>query len=75
MFTKGEHQERGENLKNNVKKIMESKGISQSEMAKALNISKFYLSRIENGKVDLPITLAARIAKYLDSSLDEIFLK
>jgi putative transcriptional regulator len=62
-------------LENNIKKIREQKGISQTDMATSLKISKYYFNRIENGKVDLPITLAARIAKFLDSSLDEIFLK
>jgi putative transcriptional regulator len=62
-------------LENNIKKIRELKGISQTDMANALKINRYYLSRIENGRVDLPITLAARIANFLDSSLDEIFLK
>lgn len=61
-------------MKNNIKKIREQKGLSQKQLAELLGISVFHLNRIENGKYDCTIVLAARIAKYLESSLDEIFL-
>jgi putative transcriptional regulator len=62
-------------LTNNIKKLREEKGISQTELAKRLKVSRFHLSRIENGEVNCTIRMAVRIAQNLECGLDEIFLK
>jgi putative transcriptional regulator len=55
-----------------VKATRANKGLSQTELADRLQISKTYLSKIENGKSSLSLKLAARIAKALDCNLKDI---
>lgn len=61
-------------MKNNIKKIRESRNISKDDLALRLRISKTHLTKVENGERKCPISLAVRIAEVLDCSLDEIFL-
>jgi putative transcriptional regulator len=48
------------------------KSISQKALAKELEISYWYLNKVEKGKVRLTPKLAARIARSLDVSLIEL---
>jgi transcriptional regulator with XRE-family HTH domain len=50
------------------------KGLSQAELADRLQITKTYLSKIENKKVGLNLRLAARIAHELNCNLKDIVL-
>lgn len=59
----------------NLKKIRESKGLTQQEMAKMLgykSLSKY--NEIENGHRALPVRKAILAAEILNCSMDEIFL-
>ena len=58
---------------NKIKDIRVQQGISQKDLAKELKISHFYLNKIERGKVDPGIKLAVRIAKALDTTLNDLF--
>ena len=62
-------------MPNNIKEIREKKGMKQAELARMLKVTRSYLNRVENGKQNLSISMAVRIAKILDSSLDDIFLR
>lgn len=59
---------------NNIRAIRNRKGLTQEDLARMLNISHFYLNRIENGQRKLAYPLASRIANILECSVDEIFL-
>lgn len=65
-------------MSNNLKKLREEKGMTQTELAKMLGISRFHLNKIENtskNSRNLTASLALKAAKILNVSLDEIFLK
>lgn len=62
-------------MKNNIKNLRQKLGIPQAELAKRLKISRSYMSNIEQNKKTPSMMLAARIAKELNCSLDDIFLK
>ena len=65
-------------MSNNLKKLREAKGISQTDLAKMLGISDSHLNKVENEsktKRNLTASIAVRAAKILDVSLDQIFLK
>ncbi|MDF9866836.1 putative transcriptional regulator [Bacilli bacterium PM5-3] len=51
-----------------------NKKISLDELAKKLGISKSYLSLIEKGSRKLSYDLAVKIAEYLETTPDELFL-
>jgi transcriptional regulator with XRE-family HTH domain len=65
-------------MSNNLKRLRESRGISQTELAKQLGISVSHLNKVENEsktKRNLTASLALKAARILDVSLDDIFLK
>lgn len=67
----------GDYMKNNYSSIKEARlheEKTQSQIAKALNISESYLNLIENGKRRPPVDLAAAISQELKITLDEFFL-
>lgn len=51
-----------------------NKNISLSKLAEYLGISKGYLSLIEKGKRNLSYDLAVKIASYLETTPDKLFL-
>lgn len=64
-------------MSNNLKKIRIERGISQTEFAKMLGISKYHLNKIESNSrtsKNLTAALAVKAAKILNVSLDDIFL-
>lgn len=65
-------------MSNNLKRLREEQGFSQTEFAKLLGISKFHLNKIENTSStgrNLTAHLALKAATILKVSLDQIFLK
>jgi transcriptional regulator with XRE-family HTH domain len=55
-----------------VRRLRQRKGVSQKEMASALNLSPAYLSALEHGKRGLPtFDLLQRIAGYFNIIWDE----
>ena len=60
-------------LKNNIKSLRKSKGITQLELAKEIKVSRKTINTVENG-VFIPSTiLALKIAKVLQVRVEELF--
>ena len=60
-------------LKNNIKSLRKSKGITQLELAKEIKVSRKTINTVENG-VFIPSTiLALKIAKILQVKVEELF--
>jgi XRE family transcriptional regulator of biofilm formation len=57
-----------------VRRLREQRGFSQSELAQRSQISTQYLGEIERGRRDPSLSVAARLASALDSSLDFLAL-
>ena len=60
-------------MKNNLKKLRESKGLSQEKLADNLGVSRQTINSIENGKFDPSLTLAIKLTKFFDEPIDSIF--
>jgi transcriptional regulator with XRE-family HTH domain len=56
-----------------LKKIRTNKGMSQGDIARALNVSRGYVSNIENGKLNPTLSTTTRLAEALDVSTDKLF--
>ena len=65
---KDEAQKLGENLK----RIRTEKGISQGDIARALEVDKSFVSNIENGKTNPTLATIVKIAKAIGVSVDEL---
>ncbi|HHW4764683.1 helix-turn-helix domain-containing protein [Staphylococcus aureus] len=57
------------NIGDNIKKIRKEKNITQSELAKSLEISQSYLSDLENNRKNLGINTVEKIAKKLNVTI------
>ena len=60
-------------MKNNLKKLRESKGLSQEKLGYNLGVSRQTINSIENGKFDPSLTLAIKLTKFFDEPIDSIF--
>ena len=61
-------------MKNKIENIRKEQGILQDEMAKALGVSRQTISSLENGRYNPSITLAYKIAKYFEMTIEEVFI-
>lgn len=50
-----------------------SKGLSQTELAKILNVDRTYINQIERGKKTPSLSLLERIAEVLGRNLKDFF--
>lgn len=62
-------------MKNNIKELRASIAISQSDLAKSLNVSRQTINSIENGKFDPSLPLALKLGKFFNTPVEQIFLK
>ena len=68
IIMKDEAQKLGENLK----RIRTEKGITQGDIARALEVDKSFVSNIENGKTNPTLATIAKLAKAIGVSIDEL---
>ena len=55
-----------------IRALREDKDLSQSDIAKMLNISQSTYSRYENGNLDIPTEILISLSKYYNVSVDYI---
>jgi putative transcriptional regulator len=61
-------------MDNNLKDLRKLKNVSQNDLADALSVSRQTINSIENGKFDPSLTLAMKLTKYFEVSLEDIFI-
>ena len=54
----------------NIKNLREDNDLTQTQIAKILNISQRSYSHYENGTRELPISILIQLARYYDVSID-----
>ena len=59
-------------MKNRLEQIRKEKGITQEELADALEVSRQTVGSLENGRYNPSIILAYKIAKYFNLTIEEI---
>ena len=64
--------EASKQLGQNLKRIRTKKNISQGDIARELDVSRGYISTIENGKTNPTLSTITNIAKALGVSSDEL---
>ncbi len=60
-------------MNENMKQARLDKGLSQTELAKSIGVSRQTINMIENGDYNPTISLCIKICKMLDKTLDELF--
>lgn len=61
-----------EKLGKNLKRIRTTKGISQGDIARSLEVSRGFISNIENGKTNPTLATIARLGKAVGVSVDKL---
>lgn len=61
-----------EKLGKNLKRIRTTKGISQGDIARSLEVSRGFISNIENGKTNPTLATISRLAKAVGVSVDKL---
>lgn len=58
---------------NRIKELRKSKGYRQEDLAEALNVSRQTIIAIENNKYNPTLELAMKLARYLNTTIEELF--
>ena len=66
--------ERRSTVKNRLEEIRKERGIKQEELAAALEVSRQTIGSLENGRYNPSITLAFKLARYFNMSIEDIFI-
>lgn len=61
-------------FKTRIKEFRARKEWNQEELAKRVGVVRETISKIEQGKYNLSLLLAYKIARELDSSIEELFI-
>ena len=61
-------------MKNRLEEIRKAKGITQEELANALEVSRQTVGSLENGRYNPSIILAFKISKFFEVSIEEVFV-
>lgn len=72
-YPKRETRKRGEKVTNRIKQRREELKLTQEQLAERIKITTSYLNRIENESRPINVKLAIRIARALDSTVEDIF--
>ena len=60
-------------MQNDVRERRAARGLSQGDLAKALGVSRQTINAIETGRYLPSLPLAIAIARYFDTTVEEIF--
>ena len=60
-------------MTNRIKQLRKAKGYRQEDLAAALGVSRQTIIAIENDKYNPSLELAMRLARYLQTTVEELF--
>ena len=60
-------------MKNTIRERRKARGLSQDELARQCGVSRQTINAIENDKYDPTLSLAFRLAKALETTVDALF--
>ena len=61
-------------MKNHLEVLRKARGIKQEELAEAMEVSRQTIGSLENGRYNLSILLAFKLARYFNLSIEDIFI-
>ena len=61
-------------MKNRIEEIRSAKGIRREELARLLGVSRQTVSSLENGRYNPSITLAFKIARLFEMTIEDVFV-
>ena len=61
-------------MKNRIEELRNERGVRQEELARLLGVSRQTISSLENGRYNPSILLAWKIAKFFDTTIENVFV-
>ena len=61
-------------MKNRIQELRKAGRIRQEDLAEAVGVTRQTIISLENGKYNASLMLAHKIAKYFNTTIEEIFL-
>lgn len=61
-------------MKNRLEALRKSHGVSQEELAAALEVSRQTIGSLEHGRYNPSIILAFKLAHYFNTTIEDIFI-
>lgn len=61
-------------MKNNIRELRKKLGVRQEDIATALGVTRQTINAIENEKYSPTLELAMKLAKLLNTTVDELFI-
>ena len=61
-------------MKNRLEELRKARGMTQEELAEALEVYRQTVGSLENGRYNPSILLAFRIARLFETTIEEVFL-
>lgn len=61
-------------MKNNIKKLRKQLGYRQEDMATALGVTRQTINAIENEKYNPTLELGMKLARLLNTTIEELFI-
>ena len=61
-------------MKNNIKKLLAKKKMSQTQLADAVGVERFNMNTLINRRVNVSLILGLKIANTLDAELEQVFI-
>jgi putative transcriptional regulator len=61
-------------MKNNIRELRKKLGVRQEDIATALGVTRQTINAIENEKYNPTLELAMKLAKLLNTTVDELFI-
>lgn len=61
-------------MKNRIKELRKQNGLRQEDMAKKLSVSRQTIIAIENDKYNPTLELAMKMARLLETTVEELFI-
>ena len=61
-------------MENKIKDLRKQRGVTQEELAGAVEVTRQTIISLENGKYNASLQLAHKIARYFNTSIEDVFL-
>ena len=65
---------RSDDMENRIAALRKERRISQAELAEAVAVTRQTIISLENGRYNASLLLAHKIAKYFETTIEDIFL-
>lgn len=61
-------------MKNRIQELRAQRRITQQELADAVSVTRQTIISLENGRYNASLILAHKIARYFDTTIEDVFL-